>query len=201
VAYHTELLSLAESLGLKSQTNKTIISALAAPADTPVLFLLSIPNSVKQTLLNSARLLAYTPSNEHFGIVPLEAMLSGLPVLAANTGGPKETVLDGQTGWLRDPGDVGAWSKVMEKALGMNATEGRKMGNAGKKRVKQNFSRERMAERLDRIMDELENLQRKPPILSAVLNFAVILATFALGIWVSRMYASAHPPKGQPRAA
>jgi alpha-1,3/alpha-1,6-mannosyltransferase len=47
--------------------------------------------------------LIYTPENEHFGIVPLEAMLAGIPVLATNTGGPLETIYDGRIGWLRSP--------------------------------------------------------------------------------------------------
>lgn len=45
----------------------------------------------------------YTPENEHFGIVPLEAMLAGIPVLVTNTGGPLETIYDGRIGWLRSP--------------------------------------------------------------------------------------------------
>ena len=40
------------------------------------------------------------PSNEHFGIVPVEAMYSGLPIIAVNNGGPTESVLHDQTGFL-----------------------------------------------------------------------------------------------------
>ena len=52
--------------------------ALNVPEDVDVLFLLSVPNTLKMMLLNAARLLVYTPANEHFGIVPLEAMLAGV---------------------------------------------------------------------------------------------------------------------------
>ena len=41
--------------------------------------------------------------NEDWGIVPLEAMAFGKPVLAVNRGGPTESVADGETGALLDP--------------------------------------------------------------------------------------------------
>ena len=85
---HRELETLAASLDLKSATAKNIVSAQAVPDDIEVLFLLSVPDQLKSSLLKTARLLIYTPSDEHFGIVPLEAMLAGVPVLAANSGGP-----------------------------------------------------------------------------------------------------------------
>lgn len=44
--------------------------------------------------------LLYTPDREHFGIVPIEAMYEGTPVIAVNSGGPKETVIHGKTGFL-----------------------------------------------------------------------------------------------------
>lgn len=76
LSYHNELVALCESLQLKHVTCKTFITALAVPSDTNVLFLLSIPARLKTLLLQTSSLLLYTPENEHFGIVPLEAMLA-----------------------------------------------------------------------------------------------------------------------------
>ena len=42
----------------------------------------------------------YTPINEDYGLVPLEAMASSKSVISVNEGGPKETILDGKTGFL-----------------------------------------------------------------------------------------------------
>ncbi|KAB5583699.1 mannosyltransferase [Coniochaeta sp. 2T2.1] len=157
VSYHRDLVALSDSLHLKSATTTTLITALSVPDDTEVLFLLSVPSTLKQSLLRSASLLVYTPSNEHFGIVPLEAMLSGVPVLAADSGGPRETVVEGATGWLRDPSKVDEWTGAMERALwGMGENERAKMRNAGRERVQGNFAVDQMAKRLDELFGEVE---------------------------------------------
>lgn len=143
-------MSLAESLGLKTATTKNIISGLNIHRNTDVLFLLSVPTQLKEILLNTASLLVYTPSNEHFGIVPLEAMRAGTPVLAAASGGPLETVVDGETGWLRSADDISQWTEVMRQVLfDMPKVQLMSMGEKGKRRVKDEFSHTKMASRLD----------------------------------------------------
>jgi len=176
VVYHKELVQLAESLGLKTATTRTVVTALVIPQDVDVLFLLSVPNTLKETLLGSAQLLVYTPSNEHFGIVPLEAMLAGVPVLAANTGGPLETVVDGETGWLRDPEDVESWTSVMSYVLhGMPKEDIKKMGLAARKRVTSEFSNVKMAERLDAIIEGMAETKRKSCPELASLAFTIVV--------------------------
>lgn len=161
VAYHNELVKLAESLGLHCATTKNVVTALNVPDAIEVLFLLSVPASLKSMLLNAASLLVYTPSQEHFGIVPLEAMLAGVPVLAANSGGPLETVVDGQTGWLRPADDVGQWTEVLENVLHQLSDEQlREMGEAGRRRVRAEFSESRMAQRLEEEIDGMVEAPR-----------------------------------------
>jgi alpha-1,3/alpha-1,6-mannosyltransferase len=135
---------------------------LNVPDDVDVLFLLSVPNTLKDMLLKSARLLVYTPSNEHFGIVPLEAMLAGVPVLAANTGGPLETVVDGKTGWLCPPENIESWTAVMDNVLHkLSQSELKKIGTAGVERVKKEFSDVKLAERLDLIISNMSRVERR----------------------------------------
>ncbi|KAI1825337.1 glycosyltransferase family 4 protein [Xylaria intraflava] len=156
VGYHNELVELAESLGLKNMTVKTPQTAQAVPQDVEVLFLLNVTNMLKEMLLSSARLLVYTPTNEHFGIVPLEAMLSGVPVLAANTGGPVETVVEGKTGWLCHPDKVDDWTAVMNKVLyQLSPQDIAKMSKAGIERVTNGFGEAQMAQRLDSIFSDM----------------------------------------------
>ena len=68
-----------------------------------VIFLRSISNDERIRLLQNTDILLYTPENEHFGIVPVEAMHLGAVVIACNSGGPLESIEDGQTGFLRPP--------------------------------------------------------------------------------------------------
>lgn len=160
VRYHEELVKLAEDLGLRPATTKNMVTALDIPDDIQVLFLLSVPAQLKTMLLSAAKLLVYTPTNEHFGIVPLEAMLAGVPVLAADSGGPLETVLDGKTGWLRSAEDVGEWTRIMRKVLyEMSEEQVRDMGRAGKEWVGREFSERKLASRLD---EEIEAVLKAP---------------------------------------
>ncbi|KAF5557673.1 alpha-1 3 alpha-1 6-mannosyltransferase [Fusarium mexicanum] len=190
VQYHSELEALASSHGLEHLTTKTLITALSAPATVPVLFLLSIPNSLKASLLRSARILLYTPANEHFGIVPLEAMLARTPVLAADSGGPVETIVDGETGWLRSPKDVDSWADVVRSALKLSDAEVQKMGDKGAARVKELFGREQMAKRFDEILVDI--VGKKPPVsaMRTVVNAAGVLVVCVLGLVVSALLAS-----------
>ncbi|MCJ1311913.1 Alpha-1,3-mannosyltransferase-like protein [Agyrium rufum] len=150
VSYHEELVSLAQGLSLETATAKNVVTALNMPDEIEVLFLLSVPAQLKDMLLQHASLLVYTPSNEHFGIVPLEAMLVSVPVLAANSGGPLETVVDGQTGWLRSVDENKAWTAVMKRVLqDLSQQNLEKIGRAGRDRIIAEFSESTMARKLD----------------------------------------------------
>ncbi|TFA97549.1 hypothetical protein CCMA1212_010729 [Trichoderma ghanense] len=185
VEYHAELEQLASSLSLTHHTVTSFdASSLSSiPRDASVLFLLSIPNSVKASLLRTARLLVYTPSNEHFGIVPLEAMLARVPVLAANTGGPVETIRDSKTGWLRNPDDVNAWSSVMSDVLSMPDADLCRMGADGEERVRSLFGRDNMALRLEKSIDEILSKKHARPSLFIPVGILVSVLLAALAVY------------------
>lgn len=56
---------------------------------------------------SAADVFVTTPWYEPFGITPVEAMACGTPVIGANVGGIKFTVVDGATGFLVPPDDAG----------------------------------------------------------------------------------------------
>ncbi|KAI8630943.1 glycosyltransferase family 4 protein [Xylariaceae sp. FL1651] len=186
VSYHKELVELAESLGLRNMTVKTPQTAQAVPQDVELLFLLNVTNLLKEMLLSSARLLVYTPANEHFGIVPLEAMLTGVPVLAANTGGPTETVVEGKTGWLRSPDKVEDWTAVMNGALHqLSPGDLAKMSRAGIERVRNGFGEAQMAQRLDLIFDDMLQIQRSSQNVTMTLFLAGGLSLLAAAVAIA----------------
>ncbi|KAK2732672.1 Alpha-1,3-mannosyltransferase-like protein [Onygenales sp. PD_40] len=188
VQYHTELDDLASALSLHTATSKTVISALSIPDSIDVLFLLSVPSAFKQTLLASATLLLYTPSHEHFGIVPVEAMHAGLPVLAVNTGGPLETIVEGETGWLRDSRDIEEWTSVMRRVLWeMDPAELEGMGRKGRERVEREFSLTAMGDRLE---GEIREMFEKPAREFGGLWVAVMVGLAVCGVGVAVLVAA-----------
>lgn len=141
-----------------------MITALGIPNTVDVLFLPSVPTGFRDTLLAQARLLVYTPINEHFGIVPVEAMRAGVPVLASNTGGPLETVVEGETGWLRDATRAEEWTDVMREVLGWRQEDGRarRMAAAARERVRGAFSLTAMGDSLEREIEGMLGRERRP---------------------------------------
>ncbi|RAK71249.1 GDP-Man:Man(1)GlcNAc(2)-PP-dolichol alpha-1,3-mannosyltransferase [Aspergillus fijiensis CBS 313.89] len=176
VQYHKELDQLATSLGLQTATAKTVVSALSVPDSIDVLFLLSVPTAFRDTLLLQSKLLLYTPVNEHFGIVPVEAMRAGIPVLASNTGGPRETIVEGETGWLRDAKNDAEWTAVMDKVLyEMDPAELDRMSAVAKKRVESEFSLTAMGEKLEQEINDMLRKERPPFRGFQILVFLAIL--------------------------
>lgn len=149
----------ADELKLTHATYRgTDTASLSTDSEHPVLFLLSVPTDLKTRLLASTSILIYTPRNEHFGIVPLEAMLARVPVLATNTGGPLETIYDGRTGWLRspEPGKIAQWTDVLRKPLIPSSADSLKvMGERGRERVVRDFGHEKMSQELDKEVQRL----------------------------------------------
>lgn len=75
---------------------------LRSLANDNVEFLGGVSDTKLAEVYAGAKALLFPADNEDFGIVPVEAMMAGVPVIAHNSGGPKETVVDGKTGVLFD---------------------------------------------------------------------------------------------------
>lgn len=61
-------------------------------------FLGEVSDGQKQDLMRGAKAFVFASLDEDFGIVPVEAMAQGTPVIAYKSGGVKETVVEGKTG-------------------------------------------------------------------------------------------------------
>ncbi|KAG0365558.1 Alpha-1,3-mannosyltransferase-like protein [Gamsiella multidivaricata] len=156
VEYHKELVQLAEQkYGLRTWTLSSGQSDKAVPESTQVLFLQSISDVQKLYLLQTARALLYTPTNEHFGIVPVEAMYMRCPVIAVNSGGPTESILHGKTGFLCEPKEE-VWASTLQTVLEKSDQELREMGEAGHDRVVGLFSLAAFVSKLNGILLQLQ---------------------------------------------
>lgn len=89
---------------------------LEKQAGPTVSFLGFVPDEDVPALYENALGLIYPVSDEDFGMVPVEAMSYGVPVIAHNSGGPKETVTEGKTGILFDELSVVGLTKAVAKA-------------------------------------------------------------------------------------
>jgi alpha-1,3/alpha-1,6-mannosyltransferase len=136
VEHLEELRELAESMG---------VSHL-------VLFMPSFTDQQRTLLLAACIAVIYTPAEEHFGIVPLEAMAAGRPVVACSSGGPLETVVQGQTGLLCEPTPP-AFATAMARLLEPGTAQ--EMGQQARKHVLASFSRQAFGDKLDRIALDL----------------------------------------------
>ncbi|CAG8433357.1 1566_t:CDS:2 [Diversispora eburnea] len=148
VAHHLELSEVALQLGLEVY-NIMPDSISAPPESAQVVFLCSFNDTQRTYLLSKALCLLYTPSNEHFGIVPIEAMYTRLPVIACDSGGPKETIINGETGVLCFPNPAAFAEAIASFVNGDYDREA--MGNKGRSHVQKSFS-------LDTFINSLEDL-------------------------------------------
>jgi glycosyltransferase involved in cell wall biosynthesis len=102
----------------------------------------------------AADVFALPSSSEAQGIVALEAMASGLPVVASDVGGLRRTVEDGRTGFLVPAGDVQSLARRLAEVLSDQA-RARAMGQAARRSVEQHFSWTRAVEATASVYREL----------------------------------------------
>jgi glycosyltransferase involved in cell wall biosynthesis len=95
--------------------------------------------------LERADVFVHTSRWEGFGIVLLEAMLAGLPVVATRVSAVPEIVVDGETGVLVEAGDSPAFALALGGLLA-DPERSRALGAAGLARARSQFSVQRMTE-------------------------------------------------------
>ncbi|KAJ4951842.1 hypothetical protein NE237_028674 [Protea cynaroides] len=134
VEYLEELKSLAERLGVSDK----------------VRFITSCSTAERNALLSDCLCVLYTPKDEHFGIVPLEAMAAQKPVIACNSGGPVETIMDGVTGFLCDPTPL-KFSVAMAAFI-IDPEMAERMGREAQRHVSESFSTKIFGQRLNQFL-------------------------------------------------
>ncbi|TFV58621.1 glycosyltransferase family 1 protein [Mycobacterium sp. PS03-16] len=140
------LRALAEELGV---SDRVVFQGAVARADMPA-------------MLRSADVVACTPWYEPFGIVPLEAMACGVPVVAAAVGGMLDTVVHDVTGRLvtpKRPGEVADAVNILLRDEFLRQS----LGAAGRDRARARYSWDRIAADTLRIYDRLVPAEHERP--------------------------------------
>ncbi|GAA2424301.1 glycosyltransferase [Streptomyces macrosporus] len=121
----------------------------------------AVPHERMPGLIRGADLVLSTPRYEPFGIVPLEAMACGVPIVATGVGGHLDSVADKVTGRLVPPGDPGALARAVNELTGSPELL-RRYGEAGRKRALARFSWERVADGAEQVYAQVVSGHRVP---------------------------------------
>jgi glycosyltransferase involved in cell wall biosynthesis len=103
--------------------------------------------------IEDAAIVVVPSVGEGFGMVALEAMERGRPVIASAVGGLPEIVADGETGLVVPAGDAEALGEAIV-ALASDLERAAAMGRAGRERALAEFPPERCAERIEALYTE-----------------------------------------------
>lgn len=121
-----------------------------------VQFVGAVTGETKWKLLRDASALVFPchSAKEAFGIVLLEAMQAGLPIIATRGGARSELVQDGVNGWLaaeQSPADLA--EKVLR--LAADPEQQHRMGEANRRLYEQRYTPEQYARRMEAVFDTL----------------------------------------------
>ncbi len=136
----------------------------ASRLDSPPQFVGRVAHDRLPALINRARVQAVPSPSEPFGMVIVEALACGTPVVASDVGGIPEILSGGQGGWLVPPRDPARLAQALRDALADDAELTRR-GVAGVRRAA-DFSQERFAEQVVQSMTLLAQRTRRASIAS-----------------------------------
>jgi glycosyltransferase involved in cell wall biosynthesis len=155
--FNTYTLTIAGFVDQKSKPYRAKLRAMAGEC-AQIQFVESPSDEILFHLYRSCYAVLFTPFNEDWGLVPLEAMALEKPVIAVDRGGPRETIVHGETGFLAEP-DAQSFSLMMER-LADSEELANSMGTAGRRRAAR-FQWVQFCETLDDNLDEVVESRNK----------------------------------------
>ena len=136
------------------------IKDLARQKDVDLEVLTKVNTTQLRLLYNQAQLCVYTPILEPFGLVPLESMACGTPVVAVSEGGICESIVDGVTGQLIERDSTKFAHAIL--SLLENSNLRRQYGRQARQHVLQNWTWDRAVERLEQyLLQTVSGIQEK----------------------------------------
>lgn len=121
--------------------------------DTRVIFIGNTSDDNLKGYYEACDVFVMPSRQEGFGLVFLEAMACGKPVIGGDHGGTPDIVLDGINGFLVQHGDIEALALRLNRLLG-NGELRRQMGEAGRRRVYEHFTLETFRKGFIQILDQ-----------------------------------------------
>ncbi|MEH2241981.1 MAG: glycosyltransferase family 1 protein [Nostoc sp.] len=134
---------------------------------------------------------------EPFGLVAIEAMASGTPVVASDVGGLQFTVVDEKTGLLAPAQDVDAFAVAIDRIL-LNPEWRDELGKAGRKRVETKFSWDGVANQLSELYTQLLQPQSVASIAKELVQSTAELVQSTAKELVQSTAELVHSPVKQP---
>jgi glycosyltransferase involved in cell wall biosynthesis len=120
---------------------------LALSLDVNLRVVVNVTEQHLLSLYHGAAAFVYSPHKEPFGLVVLEAMACGLPVVAVAEGGPLESVIEGETGYL-PPRDEDAFAEALARVLSDESLAS-DFSSAGREVVEREWTWEAAARRIE----------------------------------------------------
>lgn len=121
---------------------------LKAVAGANVEFVGEVSDEEKYKLMSGAKAFLFASEDEDFGIVPVESMACGTPVIAYKSGGVKETVIDGKTGMFFEELSPESLAKIIKQFETLRRAQGKKLSEACRKQAEK-FSKERFVNEIE----------------------------------------------------
>jgi glycosyltransferase involved in cell wall biosynthesis len=152
----------ADLLGTDPEARRYMEMATAHRVSDRVHLLGSVPRERVPALIRSADIVACVPWYEPFGIVPLEAMACGVPVVASAVGGMVDTVVDGVTGLHVPPRRPREIARKLRWLLG-DAALRQRLGAAGVERARLRYGWDTVAAQTMAAYERVDDREAREP--------------------------------------
>lgn len=134
---------------------------LAAQGQVRVTFKAGVSEDELHEAYARAGCMAYAPVREPFGLAALEAMAAGVPVVAVNEGGVRETIVDGVTGVLAPRNAAQFGQRVLDVLR--NPQRAERYATAARKHVLSRFNWDAHMQTLEAMLEDTAKMRQADP--------------------------------------
>lgn len=134
------------------------LASLAEQKDVKVTFKAGVSEDELHEWYARAGCMAYAPVREPFGLVALEAMAAGVPVVGVNEGGVRETIVDGVTGVLAPRNAVEFGQRIMDVLR--NPQRADRYAKAARKHVISRFNWDSHMQTLEAMLEDTAKIRQ-----------------------------------------